>query len=140
MFWVDLLGYAASASVLATFCMSAMAPLRAVAICSNVLFAAYGGLAHIYPVLILHMILLPLNVMRLLQVIVDTRNGYAALLTRHPGCRQSCLRDHPIGQIVAPRCFARMGGGVPFNATPAADRPHGTSQNIEPVSALVSFS
>jgi hypothetical protein len=67
MLWTNLLGYAASASVLASFCMGSMVPLRAVAICSNVLFAAFGALAHIYPVLVLHAILLPVNIVRLMQ-------------------------------------------------------------------------
>ncbi len=69
MRWIDLLGYAASASVLATFCMSTMVPLRVVAICSNVLFATFGALDHIYPVLVLHVILLPVNVVRLVQIL-----------------------------------------------------------------------
>jgi CRP/FNR family transcriptional regulator, cyclic AMP receptor protein len=67
--WIDLLGYAASASVLVTFCMSTMLPLRIVAIASNVLFAAYGAIAHIYPVLVLHLILLPVNTARLVQIL-----------------------------------------------------------------------
>ena len=69
MNWIDLLGYAASASVLVTFCMSTMVPLRVVAICSNVLFATFGGLAHIYPVFVLHVILLPVNIARLIQIL-----------------------------------------------------------------------
>lgn len=69
MNWIDLLGYAASASVLITFCMSTMVPLRVVAICSNVLFATFGGLAHIYPVLVLHVVLLPVNIARLVQIL-----------------------------------------------------------------------
>jgi len=69
MRWIELLGYAASASVLATFCMSTMVPLRIFAIGSNVLFAAYGGFAHIYPVLMLHVILLPVNSIRLIQIL-----------------------------------------------------------------------
>ncbi len=69
MTWIDILGYAASASVLVTFCMSTMVPLRVVAICSNVLFASFGALAHIYPVLVLHVILLPVNVARLMQIL-----------------------------------------------------------------------
>ena len=64
---VELLGYAASAAVLTTFCMSTMIPLRIVAIGSNVLFCAYGYLDHLYPVLILHAILFPINVLRLVQ-------------------------------------------------------------------------
>ncbi len=63
----DLLGYLASAAVLATFTMNAMIWLRLLAILSNVLFIAYGAFAHLPPVLGLHVILLPLNVFRLLQ-------------------------------------------------------------------------
>jgi hypothetical protein len=67
--WIDALGYVASASVLATFCTSTMVPLRVVAISSNVLFAAFGALAHIYPVLTLHIILLPVNIVQLVRTL-----------------------------------------------------------------------
>lgn len=81
MSWIDLLGYAASASVLITFCMSTMVPLRTVAICSNVLFASYGAFAHIYPVLILHTILLPVNSVRLYQILDLIKRVRAAELS-----------------------------------------------------------
>jgi CRP/FNR family transcriptional regulator, cyclic AMP receptor protein len=68
MAWIDLLGYAASATVLATFCMTTMIPLRIIALVSNILFAAFGAWAHIYPVMILHLILLPVNTFRLVQI------------------------------------------------------------------------
>ena len=67
-FWIDMVGWAASAAVLATFCMNTMMPLRVLAIISNVLFCAFGAVAHIFPVLILHAILLPVNVVRLVQI------------------------------------------------------------------------
>jgi hypothetical protein len=63
-----MIGWAASAAVLATFCMNTMMPLRVLAIISNVLFCAFGAIAHIFPVLVLHAILLPVNVVRLVQV------------------------------------------------------------------------
>src|SRR6476620_1319342 len=66
--WVDLLGYAASFLVLTTFCMNTMVPLRWIAIGSNVLFALFGYFARIYPVMILHLILFPVNGVRLLQI------------------------------------------------------------------------
>ena len=75
--WVDVLGYAASVAVLATFCMSTMIPLRILALASNVLFAAYGYFEHVYPVLILHAALFPVNFLRLVQfqrLINDVRN------------------------------------------------------------------
>jgi CRP/FNR family cyclic AMP-dependent transcriptional regulator len=63
MSWVTALGYAASATVLVTFCMSTMIPLRVVALASNVLFMGYGYADHLYPVLFLHAILLPVNIL-----------------------------------------------------------------------------
>ena len=81
MHWIDLLGYAASASVLLTFCMSTMLPLRVVAISSNVLFATYGATVQIYPVLLLHLILLPVNVIRLIQILRLIKGVKAAQLS-----------------------------------------------------------
>jgi CRP/FNR family transcriptional regulator, cyclic AMP receptor protein len=75
MNWIDLVGYVASASVLATFCMSTMVPLRAVAIVSNILFATFGALAHVYSVLVLHRILLPVNCARLREAIFQRRKA-----------------------------------------------------------------
>jgi CRP/FNR family transcriptional regulator, cyclic AMP receptor protein len=67
MGWADFLGYAASATVLATFCMSTMIPLRVLALVSNVLFMAYGFVDHVYPVFILHALLFPVNALRLME-------------------------------------------------------------------------
>jgi hypothetical protein len=68
--WVDLLGYAAAGAVFATYSMKTMIPLRIIGIASNFLFILYGIAAHAPPVLVLHIILLPLNVWRLRQMIV----------------------------------------------------------------------
>jgi hypothetical protein len=65
-FMASLMGYAASAAVLGTFLMRRMVPLRMLAILSNVLFVAYGYAEQIYPVLCLHIALLPINVQSLL--------------------------------------------------------------------------
>ena len=45
-----------------------MIPLRAIAVASNLAFMAYGLGGGLYPVLVLHAILLPLNCLRLWQV------------------------------------------------------------------------
>jgi hypothetical protein len=63
---MDLLGYAASLVVLATFLMRTMVPLRLLAILSNILFLLYGYIEHIYPVMFLHITLLPVNTIRLI--------------------------------------------------------------------------
>lgn len=79
MSWVNVLGYAASVAVLATFCMSTMIPLRIVALASNLLFCSYGYLDHLYPVLFLHAALFPVNMWRLTQfqrLVRDVRRSH----------------------------------------------------------------
>ncbi|HKF43901.1 MAG TPA: cyclic nucleotide-binding domain-containing protein [Thermoanaerobaculia bacterium] len=66
--WINLAGYVASLLVFCTFYMKTMIPLRTVAISSNVAFLTYGLAGHLYPVAILHAILLPLNLVRLRQM------------------------------------------------------------------------
>ena len=72
---IDVLGYLAALAVLAAFCMSSIVPLRIVAILSNVLFALYGLSAHLYPVFLLHSILLPINVLKLAHVELLPQNS-----------------------------------------------------------------
>jgi hypothetical protein len=66
--WLDLLGFAAAVAVLAGFCMNSIRNLRTAALASNVLFVLYGVFAHVYPVVILHLILAPINLQKLRQV------------------------------------------------------------------------
>jgi hypothetical protein len=66
--WVELSGYIASLLVFVAFYMKTMIPLRVVAILSNVAFITYAVGGHLYPVLILHSVLLPLNCIRLQQM------------------------------------------------------------------------
>lgn len=69
----ELIGYVAALCVFVTFYMKTMIPLRAAGLVSNVFFIAYGYLALAYPVLILHLVLLPLNAMRLRQMLTLVR-------------------------------------------------------------------
>src|ERR671918_308526 len=64
----EFFGYIASALVFATFYMRTMLPLRVVAIVSNVAFLTYALIDGLTPILILHGALLPLNLLRLLQI------------------------------------------------------------------------
>ena len=70
MRFAEVLGYIAATLVFATFSMKTMVPLRIIAIASNFLFIAYGYLHPAYPVLVLHVALLPLNVWRLRQMLI----------------------------------------------------------------------
>src|ERR1043165_1745592 len=65
---IDGVGLGAAGLVLATFCMGSMNALRWVAIASNLAFIAYGYLGNLAPVLLLHMLLLPVNICRLAQL------------------------------------------------------------------------
>jgi len=67
----ELSGYFASALVLATFSMRSMNKLRLSAIASNVAFIFYALVASLNPILVLHCILLPLNIFRLLQASLE---------------------------------------------------------------------
>jgi len=73
MSWIDFVGYLAALAVLATFCMDTIIPLRGLAIASNVLFILYGIAGHIYPVLLLHAVLLPVNIVKVVQLKLQTR-------------------------------------------------------------------
>jgi CRP/FNR family cyclic AMP-dependent transcriptional regulator len=73
MNWIDGAGYVASALVLATFCMRTMVSLRIAAICSNIAFIIYAFYDGLFLVLILHLILLPLNVLRTAQMLQTIR-------------------------------------------------------------------
>jgi hypothetical protein len=58
----EIAGYIASALVLTTFATNDLRRLRMIAILSNIAFITYGVLAWLPPVLVLHLLLLPLNV------------------------------------------------------------------------------
>jgi len=62
-------GYLASGLVFATFCTKHMVQLRTLAIASNIAFIGYGYLGKLWPILILHAAMLPLNTHRLRQEI-----------------------------------------------------------------------
>ena len=76
--FADGVGYLAALLVLMTFWMRTMVPLRYMGIASNVLFMTYGYLAAAYPPLVLHVLLLPLNVVRLREMLRLTRQADSA--------------------------------------------------------------
>ncbi|RZI73095.1 MAG: hypothetical protein EOP80_12500 [Variovorax sp.] len=63
----DALGYLAAFLVLAAFCMRDMTALRVLAFASNLAFIGYAASAGLQPVLLLHIVLLPVNLWRLLR-------------------------------------------------------------------------
>lgn len=67
--WVDGIGYLGALMTLGTYSMKRMIPLRIIGICANCVFITYGLLAAVYPQLLLHAILLPLNAFRLREML-----------------------------------------------------------------------
>ncbi|MEM6729852.1 MAG: hypothetical protein AAF618_15205 [Pseudomonadota bacterium] len=86
--FADFVGVAASLAVIATFYSVIARRARVLAIGSNLLFIGYAALVGLWPVLLLHGILLPLNALRLWQlerhVSVPSQelSGAATLATR----------------------------------------------------------
>jgi CRP/FNR family cyclic AMP-dependent transcriptional regulator len=74
MSWIDSLGYIASAFALAAVYMNRMIPLRIAGIISGVFSVAFGFFGEVYPTLILNAILLPLNSVRLYQMLQLIKN------------------------------------------------------------------
>jgi hypothetical protein len=75
MTWIDFVGYLAALTVLMSFCMDTIVPLRGLAIASNVLFIVYGIAGQLYPVLLLHALLLPINVTKMVRLQVRGINA-----------------------------------------------------------------
>ena len=63
-----IIGYIASGLVLTTFWTNDLRRLRILAILSNIGFISYGALIWLPPVLGLHLLLLPLNAVRLMRI------------------------------------------------------------------------
>ena len=89
----DALGYIAAGLVFATFCAKRMASLRALAIVSNVAFIGYGFLDDLWPILVLHCAMLPMNIQRYRQSV----RGHCGATTADTGLpvpsRSTLLRN-----------------------------------------------
>jgi hypothetical protein len=65
----DIAGYVAATMVLLTFLTKDMRLLRVLAIFSNIAFVIYGLLVWLPPVFCLHLLLLPVNALRLREML-----------------------------------------------------------------------
>lgn len=98
MAYGDIIGYVASALVFATFYVRTMMPLRMLAIASNIAFITYSASEGLTPVLVLHLVLLPVNLARLYEIrklLAFTRSAPAreeSIEAMLPFMRQSTIR------------------------------------------------
>ena len=67
--WIEALGYLGVLLTIGTYSMKRMIPLRVIGICANCVFIAYGFHASVYPQLLLHGVLLPLNAYRMWEML-----------------------------------------------------------------------
>lgn len=65
---IDMVGYTAASLVFATFYVKRILTLRLIAIGSNVAFIFYAFESSLYPIFILHSLLLPLNLYRIFEL------------------------------------------------------------------------
>ncbi|MEO8250250.1 MAG: hypothetical protein ABI589_12855 [Burkholderiales bacterium] len=105
----ESIGYLASLLVLATFCMRDMAALRLLAIASNAAFIAYGALADVRPVLLLHLVLLPVNLVRLAQAPKPTVGNVVRQAGRFRGRSLRPCTMHDLAIVGGGRRPARTG-------------------------------
>lgn len=80
-FWIEAIGYGGTAFTVASYSMRTIIPLRIAGILSSVFFIAYGLIIHSAPIVAMEFIILPLNVARLVQVLVLLRRVEEAAAT-----------------------------------------------------------
>ena len=85
---MEIVAWGASIFVFFSFFMKTMIPLRVMAIISNLIFITYallglkaGVFDKVYPIFFLHVLLLPLNITRLIQMMKLIRNVHEAAKT-----------------------------------------------------------
>jgi len=116
--WIVVAAWVAAFLVFLSFFMKTIVPLRMVALISNVAFIvyallglAYGVFGRVYPILVLHSCLLPLNVLRLRQLRMLIRAVHEA------------SDDEAIHALIPfMTTEARAKGGILFSRGEPADR------------------
>lgn len=74
-FWVELLGWVGSATLIMGLLQSQMVRLRLVSICAAVLLVAYNALIGSWPMVAMNLVILGINGYRLRTAVVDQRTA-----------------------------------------------------------------
>ena len=117
-------GYLASFLVLCTFYMRTMVPLRCLAIASNMAFLTYGLPLGLWPVAVLHALLLPLNILRLFQIrrtLANIRLARTSEVEAGPLMSSLALERHAQGTVLF--CKGDWGDRAYFIAKGDVDFP-----------------
>src|SRR5262249_17967767 len=89
------------------FCMKDMAPLRLVALCSNLAFITYGCALGLTPIWLPHALLLSVNGCRLVEAARSRRRPANITSPTHP---QECCIAAPDPAVSAPAWLRRKSG------------------------------
>ena len=85
MAWLEVIGYFGALFTFLAYSMRNMRMLRIMGLCANLNFLGYGLLTGVWPMALLHGVLLPLNAARLFEI---ERTAY--------GLRHGAARDNPL--------------------------------------------
>ena len=66
---IEAIGWAGAALTVATYAMNTMVPLRVFAVASNICIGVYAALLGLWPLLVMDLVLLPINLYRLWQIV-----------------------------------------------------------------------
>lgn len=128
---IDLLGWCAAAATMLTFSMRSMVRLRLLALVSNLCFIAYGATAGLAPIFVLHLCLLPCNLLRLGQCLASR----APQAMPGPALRLDPARDWIVYRqpgIRDRRSIRRAQGGGAGRGGPGASLPRPESGRTLP--------
>lgn len=67
--WIELIGYGGTACTIISYSMRTIVPLRIASIASSGFFIGYGLLLGAWPIVLMELVILPLNVIRLTQIL-----------------------------------------------------------------------
>jgi hypothetical protein len=127
-------GWLASSLTLLTFMCGDMRRLRCAALAANAAFIAYGALAQLWPVLVLHLVLVPINLWRLAHAFRQDGSAAQAAEPRAPRRRRRMTADSAAqapahGKVVALRPgLAERPGRVARGGAPRAGTSPGNRQ------------
>ena len=86
--YLEIAGWLGAFFTLGAYSMRNMLSLRCIAVAANVAFITYGALTPVYPMLALHIALLPLNLYRLSEILIGLKR-----------IRRAAKEDDPIAAL-----------------------------------------
>ena len=84
MSYLEIAGWLGALFTLGAYSMRSMLSFRCIALAANVTFIVYGALTPVYPMLGMHLCLLPLNLYRLWEILAGMKRIRSVSASDHP--------------------------------------------------------